>query len=156
MRLIHYSPEPLILDRLRDYGREHALFKPDGLWVSVEGEYDWRWWCEAEEFALDRLAFATEVRLDPRANILILETLEALDNFNEDFGIDDRLLSRRIDWARVATFYDGIIIAPYQWERRMTLMWYYGWDCASGCIWNLHAVQSIALDKRYEPATIRA
>ena len=38
---------------------------------------------------------------------------------------------------------DGIIIAPYQWYCRMTVDWYYTWDCASGCIWNLDAIESV-------------
>ena len=46
-----------------------------------------------------------------------------------------------IDWPKVAERYDGIIIAPYQWSRRLDgPMWYYGWDCASGCVWRARAV----------------
>jgi len=37
----------------------------------------------------------------------------------------------------VSKEYDGIEIAPYQWDARLSLIWYYGWDVASGCIWNL-------------------
>ena len=25
----------------------------------------------------------------------------------------------------------------------MKLLWYHGWDCASGCIWDLKAIDSI-------------
>ena len=42
-----------------------------------------------------------------------------------------------IDWKKVASKYDGIEIVPYQPKARMNLLWYYGWDIASGCIWNL-------------------
>lgn len=38
--------------------------------------------------------------------------------------------------------YDG---APYQWECRLDrdTFWYYSWDCASACIWNLQAVRPL-------------
>lgn len=44
--------------------------------------------------------------------------------------------TRSIDWLRVKTQYGGIEIAPYQWKRRLSSFWYYGWDCASGAIWD--------------------
>jgi len=57
----------------------------------------------------------------------------------------------RIDWEAVAKRYTGIEIEPYNWERRnsgpnnnysMSMLWYYGWDCASGCVWELDALVS--------------
>jgi hypothetical protein len=50
-----------------------------------------------------------------------------------------------IDWSKVAAKHQGIIIAPYCYARRLTYhtAWYYGWDCASGCIWDLKAIQSV-------------
>ena len=50
-----------------------------------------------------------------------------------------------IDWNRVAKKYQGIIITPYIWERRLTTTctWYYGWDVASGCIWDNKAIKEI-------------
>lgn len=37
--------------------------------------------------------------------------------------------------------------APYQWRRRNErgFSWYYGWDCASGCIWRASAIREIRL-----------
>lgn len=50
-----------------------------------------------------------------------------------------------VNWPLIATRWDGIIIAPYQWSCRYDdrTFWYYGWDCASGCIWNLHAITDV-------------
>jgi len=52
-----------------------------------------------------------------------------------------------INWPAVAEKYDGIIIAPYIWQRRLSdnpdHFWYYGWDCASGCIWNTEVIEEI-------------
>lgn len=41
----------------------------------------------------------------------------------------------------VAKDYDGIEIAPYQESLRYDLEWYYGWDVASGCIWNFEGIR---------------
>ena len=51
-----------------------------------------------------------------------------------------------MDWGYLATQYQGLIIAPYLWDLRLFgPAWYYGWDCASGCIWDLTAVESFSL-----------
>jgi hypothetical protein len=31
---------------------------------------------------------------------------------------------------------------------RMGLMWYYGWDCASGCIWDTSVIERVTLEPR--------
>ena len=36
-----------------------------------------------------------------------------------------------------------MFITPYQWELRFELDWYYGWDVASGCVWNLSVIESM-------------
>jgi len=46
-----------------------------------------------------------------------------------------------MDWPKVAKKYDGIEIYPYLHNVRHELMWYYGWDVASGCVWNLSNVE---------------
>lgn len=124
--------------------------KPKGLWVSVKGEMDWREWCEAESFGLDRLKWRSVITLSSVANILHIRSVGELDAFDELYGRDERIgtsdySKRIIDWEHVAKEYDGILIAPYQWERRFdgrVSDWYYGWDCASGVIWNARAIAS--------------
>lgn len=120
--------------------------KPRGLWVSVDGEHGWEEWCRAENFS-HMGTFKYRVDLIPGANILVLTSPEELDTFDAKYGVEETYppLSglnipgytfRRIDWLKVRRKYDGIIIAPYIWERRLShLEWYYTWDCASGCIW---------------------
>lgn len=36
-------------------------------------------------------------------------------------------------------------ITPYCWPARMDpdLIWYYGWDCASGCIWDASTIHQV-------------
>ena len=112
-------------------------FKPQGLWVSVKGEDDWPSWCAREDFGCG--AICHRVELKPTARVLILSTPECLDIFDRMYGDGQQM----IRWQEVAAEHAGLIITPYQWSRRFSHLWYYGWDCASGCIWDASAIQSI-------------
>lgn len=50
-----------------------------------------------------------------------------------------------IDWPRVAKEYKGIEFPVYFSKYRMADKhdWYYTWDVASGCIWDLSAVKKV-------------
>lgn len=166
MKLIHYTSKKIDIDLHRKYvDVENVAMKPSGLWVSVQGEDDWKWWCESEEFRLDGLNYAYEVKLKENANVLHLKTPFSLLEFTKKYGSDmhgnpldlhkyfefDGFSSGwgvgiiNMDWAKAKKEYQGIIIAPYQWSCRFDLMWYYGWDCASGCIWDLECIEEVKL-----------
>lgn len=156
VELRHYAAEPIVLDRSRTYDPASQAWrgKPHGLWVSVPGADDWPSWCRLENFCLDQLQVEHVVTLTERANVLHVGSVAEMYQFHQEWRsyFDDRT----IDWGRVAASYDGIVIAPYQWAaRRLDLPWYYGWDVASGCIWNLDAVESltVATHKREEVAS---
>lgn len=153
MKLVHYSRAPVAVARsaAQDDPFHH---KPIGLWLSCDDfEPSWRDWCVGESFALENLTHVHDVTLSPKASILRLSSVADLDGFDETFGNgkDARFDICTIRWADVAQQYQGIIIAPFIWERRLSLMWYYCWDCASGCIWDAEAVSSIT--PRRLPAT---
>lgn len=151
LQLRHYSYEPIeaVSDRAQEEPQTYR--KPRGLWLSVEGGGDgWREWCEAESFA-GGWTHVYDVELAEDANVLHLSGPGDLDRFHHEWSVPDEVLARwgrrSIDWRAVAEKYDGIIIAPYVWERRLdgeVSEWYYGWDCASGCIWRARAVASIS------------
>jgi hypothetical protein len=159
MRLLHYTEDPLDYDAARTYEQSEprTFGKPHGLWVSVPGEDDWINWCIDNEFHLDALKHVQQVALAPDANILMVEDADGLQAFHDRYSVEDAQdqlpplrfskeyirKSRPIDWAAVTADHDGIIIAPYQWSCRMTLDFYYGWDVASGCIWNLSAIAAV-------------
>lgn len=145
-RLLHYSSRPLsrIITRRREL---RVDFKPKGLWVSVGPA--WKEWCESEQFALTDLTIETEIVLRPRAKVLRLRTVADLDRFTSEYRkplTPERPdLGMAIDWPAMSLEYDGIVIAPYQWQRRLDdrTCWYYGWDCASGCIWGATAISEL-------------
>lgn len=149
MNLSHYTDKPFTLDLDRTYDQgEFGNGKPRGLWVSVDGELDWPEWCRAENWGLHTLAHRTPIALAPGANILTLTGIDEIKAFTAEYKGHPQfahleISSHWINWPRVADRYDGIIITPYCWQARLDLdtMWYYGWDCASGCIWNLDALE---------------
>lgn len=138
--------------RLPD-GSEAPVGKPMGGWISVpDSNIDWPSWCKAEEFSLDSLQFVHTYELDTSGVKLITQFDEICD-FHREYGVDARIAPQfaryNIQWDRVARDFGGIVIAHYFWSCRLGSMdgnreditnqisnWYYGWDCASGCIWN--------------------
>lgn len=156
-RLLHYSNTPVatVYSVEQKVGvPRYRHDKPTGLWVSVEGEDDWRTWCESESFGNPSAQVCHEVTLSPGAKILRIATEGALREFSHTFGFEryprlpeypDHVNVAGIAWDHLSHCYQGIIIAPYQWECRLDdrVGWYYGWDCASGCIWDASAVATI-------------
>jgi hypothetical protein len=161
LKLRHYSHTVVKLDTDYDYRPQRADdMKPIGFWVTTPGEDDWPTWCKSEDFRLHALHFEHEVTLKPTANVRVIRGLDELDAFAEEhrtpfdeyhwsdamgwsqYAQDGYYRRNYLDWTRIKQHYDGVIITPYLWARR-DLMWYYGWDVASGCIWNLDAIQSV-------------
>ena len=145
MRLIHYSDTPLHSVEPRDQIDVCVLLsKPAGLWVSVEGPDDWRQWCISESFRDIDQQHATEVVLAPRHGCLVISSPFEMRAFHARYARQALATRMGIDWRAVAGSYCGIIIAPYQYESRISDMhWYYTWDCASGCIWDSAAVAMV-------------
>lgn len=155
MILQHFTSEPLAFDPTRTYDQRepHGHGKPVGFWVSVEGEDDWPSWCRSEECFVGALTHLNRVELFPAAAVFYIRTGAELETFHEIFAHETDFDRRYgyakphwpIDWRRVSKECDGVIIAPYLWQHRLssTVRWYYGWDCASGCIWNLSAIESV-------------
>lgn len=172
LELFHYSTKPLkILKSTKQPEVSRLRGKPLGLWVSVASEYDWVWWCVAENFSTERLKIETRVVLNADAKILFLETPEALDEITLSHGISYKSViptwpssldrdTPDLDWPRlVSEGYQGIVISPYQWSRRLdgiSSRWYYGWDCSSGCIWDKRAIRETFITSVGDPMCVRA
>jgi hypothetical protein len=152
MEFSHYSAEPFEFDNTHVYEQESdgGFGKPHGFWLSVDGPADWKEWCESNEWRMGALTTRTAFTVSPDANVRLITNHDELVAFDAEYGSSARFSDtlRTIDWVRVANDYDGIIIAPYLWSARLdfSLFWYYGWDCASGCFWNLKMIEPVKVD----------
>jgi hypothetical protein len=114
--------------------------KPAGLWYACGGEW-LKFTAEHIQHRLIEDRYIYELRID-LSRVLRLRTQKAILAFDAEYGRpweDDTV----IDWARVAEQYAGVEICPYQGNLKMRLFWYYTWDVASGCIWDISAIRSV-------------
>lgn len=156
VELRHYASDELAFDRAHVYTFPFNG-KPRGFWVSALGEDDWPSWCQREEFGTDRLVIEHKVTIAPGARILTLSSPTELLAFDAEYGETElRWRSRSIRWAALEDHYDGILIAPHQWSVRHDLLWYSSWDCASGCIWNLDAIEAVTALGAFQSAAVSA
>lgn len=178
--LFHYAEKPIQLEP-RLYLPNPDVFlqcdegmKPWGLWISIEDfveDQTWLTWCKAEDFHLQRLKCRHKITLKENANVLYMKTHKELIDFSLKYPANDpmdftrhfkypeqRPYVYRINWKKIKKEYDAIFIAPYLWEARhcMCAVWYYGWDCASGCIWNLDIIESIHHDPLPQPDLLQS
>lgn len=151
MQLSHFSTKPVSTVQSVNQNSV-ADQKPRGFWLSVDGDDDWPSWCQSEQWGLASLVVHHRVILHDAAPVLHLTSVPEIDRFHDQYGeipeyqLGKSWAQKQIRWCRVAAEYQGIIISPYQWERRLdgpSHEWYYGWDCSSGCIWNSGAIRSI-------------
>lgn len=155
--LSHWSPKPDLgplhnsEQRLNEPGQHRSAFeKPKGFWVSADGPDDWEEWARGNSFEIGK--YRHRVYLARDANVLLVgprgSSMAAFRNkWSAEHVWEGSSGSRYTDiyirWEDVAKAYQGIIIAPYQWSYRMEENWYYGWDCASGCIWDVSAIAGV-------------
>lgn len=146
----HFSRQPI--DELRDIPQLGDILgdKPSGLWISPPGDDSWESWCRSDyPDGLAQLKYEVELARD--ANVLRVSGYQELEDFNAAWGAMKQFTSSSnfriatIRWKELAEVYDGVIIAPYSWLHRLAqhTRWYYGWDCASGCIWRGRAIARI-------------
>ncbi len=144
---IHYSAQPLIAVHSTEQCGPMEYMKPTGLWFSVEPDDGWLEWCDANEFNLGNFEHAARIHLARQANVLRISNAAELLDFHNRFKTElfPAIRMTGIDWRAVAARYQGIVIAPYIWSMLLDMetLWYYGWDCASGCIWDAGAVAKI-------------
>jgi len=150
MILEHWSSRSHAIDRSRISAEGfRRRDKPTGFWVSVAGPHDWPAYLADTGHAPP--ACRHRVELAPDARILVLDSVDAVLAFSAEHML---LVSRGapvlpgegIDWDRVEREWQGIVITPFQHSIRRDprCRWYYGWDCASGCIWDAGAIALIA------------
>jgi hypothetical protein len=166
MAYYHWASAPVKLRRMSYPQRGHP--KPNGFWFDVDES--WKRWCNAAQFSLEALRYRHPVRILDTSRILFLrnakdidvftreyarnlsghiqliQSAEGIEAFNSQYGrnlFDDiqRQFSNYIVWGEVAEKHSGIIIDPYSRARSLRYLWYYGWNCAGGCIWDTRVIR---------------
>jgi len=126
--------------------------KPRGLWYGI-GDSWFQWCCEQNFDGIGKYIYEIKLCL---TNILSLNKEKDIFCFSEKYAKKISVFSAQkfiyIDWLRVMKDYDGIEISPYFPNLRFTsdLLWYYGWDIPSGCIWRSSAKKKITLLAEYQ------
>lgn len=138
---IHVSKYPIYKLEERHYiqGPGH---KPDGFWYGF-GE-EWIDWTETAgpEYKGE---YVYDVDING-SNVLQIKDYSEIIEFTQEYRSSEQIIPEiifSIDWPRIELKYDGIEINPYIDEARLynKTLWYYGWDVASGCIWNINKVK---------------
>lgn len=133
---IHTSKKPIYKLQQKNYTQLHGM-KPSGLWYGFGKE-----WIDCVESRMSqwKSEYLYEVNIN-NSNILQIKDYSELISFTKNYTsiIKSQFIdySYYIDWNKVSSEYDGIEINPYIRKARLELLWYYGWDVASGCVWNL-------------------
>lgn len=142
LNFCHYAGLDFKYDPSRKYTQE-AHAKPIGLWLSV-GDV-WDTWCRTERYRTHDSVSTFEITADK--SVLLLDDAEVLREFTHMFSLPRsgplKEFIHMIDWPRLSSQISGIVINPYIWSCRLdpSTCWYYGWDVASGCIWDLSVLK---------------
>lgn len=153
MILSHFSDENFRFNTRKKYPTPPKFeHKPKGLWLSDETELGWSKWTSDQNFRTNTMAERTtfDCNLD---NWAVLNDREMIDIFTKRFTARHEFGEMHLDfmnWAEIMDRFSGILITPYCWGSRTKHSWYYGWDCASGCVWDLSTIKLIKTEKTNE------
>ena len=123
---------------------QKADFKPKGLWYACGDE--WIQWAINENYGFGDWVYLVHINM---AKMLKLKNAADIREFGAEFEVPRNSSSKseyyhfNIDWPKVAARYSGIEICPYISSLRLEpeVAWYYGWDVASGCVWDPSALK---------------
>jgi len=122
---------------------DNSRRKPAGLWYACGDE--WIEWTKSEmpEW-LESSDYLYEVKLGD--GVLRITNAEEFEWLEQKYLRPGRYNDEVIDWKAIQDDgYSGIEICPYQSHGRYGSEWYYGWDVASGCIWDSSGIAEINL-----------
>jgi len=133
----------------KKYIQKLKAYKPIGFWYSCYGA--WYKWILMEGMGDFLHKYIHKININPgvltnirnkdKNKLLIINNLKDFDTFNDRYKAERRMRTKhRINWKAVSNDYGGIEISPYRSERSLSPLWYYGWDVASGCIWNTQSI----------------
>lgn len=123
--------------------QKESSYKPSGLWYAL-GE-EWINWCKSEmpEW-MGEYIYKLDIDMSKVLHIKNSSQLKIFTNeYKNEKSYHEYGSDCKINWKKVSENYNGIEISPYLYDMRMKYMWYYGWDVASGCIWNENVIKTI-------------
>jgi len=127
--------------------------KPNGFWYECQdgSSETWKEFCTYGMSSGYRYDSTYSVVLNDY-NILFIPNKRHFEKFYKMYSVPHpadpdgtKGYDKQIDWPKVAEHYAGIEICPYLVEKRMDddSFWYYGWDVASGCVWDPSGIKEI-------------
>ena len=145
-------------ENIQTVGQEEADTKPAGLWYGCGT--GWLEFASSEfESGLGKYVYKLDIdyskvlRISEDGQLLKFtsEFKAPLRDYEKIFKGEGKRVSN-IDWGKVASKYGGIEINPYIPGLRLDhrTSWYYGWDVASGCLWNQSALKKLELFAAYD------
>ena len=135
MRTHMTSIQNLLLTKTTSSDQRSTDLKARGLWYAIDNA--WLDWCASEmPHWIAKYVYTFEIK--ESANMLVLNTKEAVNTFAKEYGNELNRYLHCIDWAKVNSEYDGIEFNPYFYAMRFgpNTMWYNGIDVPSGVIFN--------------------
>lgn len=140
MKRLHFS------DRREIFFEDKAQVldtKPRGLWYGFDNS--WIDWVHSNMPEWEETHFTHKFKIEvDESKILVLKAKDMVP-FTMEFS-QKRYGLKVINWPAIAKEgWCGIEIPQYHDELRLDFdfFWYYGWDCASGCIWNKDVLKDI-------------
>ena len=136
--------------------KQGSDLKPTGLWYSCYSSWykylidnDWKGRLADYIYKLNiKNKTLTDINNKDINKLLVINNEKDFEQFEKKYLKPSapvrRLGKRWINWRKVANDFGGIEICPYFSEKR-EIAWYYPWDVASGCIWNLNIVKNTEL-----------
>lgn len=136
---IHNSETPIKRLKKRFVEQTNISNKPEGFWYGIN--FSWFEFCRKSELGgwIGNFNYLVDTS---QANILKLYSEAKMLEFTERYNDGHGIFTTFIDWVEVSKYYDGIEISKYfpHLANDSRTNWFHGWDCASGCIWNLKNV----------------
>ena len=153
------------LDKKYKYKGIDAM-KPRGFWYACGSDwYDLGVSAKTDKYLysikLKRSILTKDLSEVKKGKVLQITKQDEMRAFDKKYGkkviYKDRLFNsyRLIEWKQVYKDFSGLEICPYQKGTRYgvngetvsdrKMNWYYTWDVASGCIWDLNAIDNIEL-----------
>lgn len=155
---LHITDELISLNQFEDK-LQKIDHKPIGLWY---GQNDsWISWCQSQ--MPHWLGLYIYEILPCEDQLYQIKNEEDFVKFEEDYkadleGLPKEFLdiksifsTRWMNYKKLSENYSGIEIIPYQYSLRHSSFWYYGWDCASGCIFKKSGIKELRFLAQFDP-----